>query len=376
MRQFICKVASRCNLDCDYCYVYHHVDQRWREQPERMSLGTATQLGERIKEHAQRHRLDGVDITLHGGEPLLLGLEYLEQWVEHVANAAEGIRLQFQMQTNGILFDEKALQFCLRWNLRVGLSMDGPRNANDLHRFNFAKQPSFDAVERAAKLLATGDGHRIWSGFLAVVDLHHDPIEVYDYFKSFKPHSIEFLLPLANYERRPPGKLLDFDATPYADWLLAVFRQWFTERPQTITIRRFRDIIALMAGADNSSEEWGLQPVDFAVVETNGSIEAVDTLKTAYPGANYLGLDIFRNSFDDMYTAPMVIERQKRWTTLCDRCRSCELVNVCGGGYFPHRYSTNKGFQNPSVYCSDLMKLIREIHDDVFATLNASRMDV
>src|SRR5664280_1556604 len=148
MRQFICKVASRCNLDCDYCYIYHHIDQTWRSQPQKMSLETACQLGKRICEHARKHHLAGVDVTLHGGEPLLVGVEYLEKWVEQVSAAASGVRIQYQMQTNGVLFDEKALNFCLKWNIRVGLSMDGPRRANDLHRFNFDKKSSFDLVER------------------------------------------------------------------------------------------------------------------------------------------------------------------------------------------------------------------------------------
>jgi uncharacterized protein len=37
-------------------------------------------------------------------------------------------------------------------------------------------------------------------------------------------------------------------------------------------------------------------------------------------------------------------------------------VDVCGGGYYPHRYSTANGFSNPSVYCPDLMKLIGHIN--------------
>jgi uncharacterized protein len=52
---------------------------------------------------------------------------------------------------------------------------------------------------------------------------------------------------------------------------------------------------------------------------------------------------------------------------LCEECRHCELVAVCGGGYYPHRFSVARGFQNPSIYCFDLTKLIEEIHRRVTA---------
>ncbi|MEU9838708.1 hypothetical protein AB0C69_05725, partial [Actinomadura sp. NPDC048032] len=32
-REFILKIHSRCNLACDYCYVYEMGDQSWRDQP-------------------------------------------------------------------------------------------------------------------------------------------------------------------------------------------------------------------------------------------------------------------------------------------------------------------------------------------------------
>ena len=47
-RQFILKVHSRCNLACDYCYVYTSPDQSWRRRPSRMSRDTATRAVERL----------------------------------------------------------------------------------------------------------------------------------------------------------------------------------------------------------------------------------------------------------------------------------------------------------------------------------------
>jgi uncharacterized protein len=35
---------------------------------------------------------------------------------------------------------------------------------------------------------------------------------------------------------------------------------------------------------------------------------------------------------------------------------------VCGGGLYSHRYRSDTGFMNPSVFCQDLSYLIRHIH--------------
>ena len=47
--------------------------------------------------------------------------------------------------------------------------------------------------------------------------------------------------------------------------------------------------------------------------------------------------------------------------TLCDQCKACEIVDVCGGGSYPHRYRPGAGFANPSAYCDDLKMLIQHI---------------
>ena len=39
---------------------------------------------------------------------------------------------------------------------------------------------------------------------------------------------------------------------------------------------------------------------------------------------------------------------------LCEKCRHCKFMTACGGGYLPHRFSKENGYNNPSVYCDDL----------------------
>ena len=369
MRSFICKVASRCDLKCNYCYVYEHADQSWRHQPARMSIEVAALLGQRIAAHADRHNLRSVDVVFHGGEPLIVGLQHLKDLCETIRRSAEPTEVQFRMQTNGVLFDEAALKLCLEQRITVGVSCDGPRSATDRHRLDHFGNSSFDRVCRGLDVLSSDSGRKIWGGFLTVIDLRNSPMETYRFLRSYEPKSIEFLLPLANHDLSPTGE--SSGTTPYADWLLEVFAGWYSERPQTTLIRRFRDVIGLMAGLNTSSEEWGLQPVDFAVVETNGDLQTVDTLKTAFDGANHIGLNLREHDFEDMLAHPAVRERQIGASSLCATCQRCPLVAVCGGGYYPHRYSRQDGFSNPSVYCADLQKLIRSIHHVVSDDLKA-----
>jgi len=38
-------------------------------------------------------------------------------------------------------------------------------------------------------------------------------------------------------------------------------------------------------------------------------------------------------------------------------------------GYLPHRYSKQNGFDNPSIYCNDLMKLITHIQNKLIEAI-------
>src|SRR5579862_1919683 len=80
-REFIVKVHSRCDLACDYCYMYEMADQSWRDQPRVMSPEMVELTAYRIGEHARAHGLNHITLIVHGGEPLLAGRERIKQLV-------------------------------------------------------------------------------------------------------------------------------------------------------------------------------------------------------------------------------------------------------------------------------------------------------
>lgn len=372
---FILKVASRCNLNCSYCFVYNLGDSRWQKQPPLMSPNTARQTLSRIREHCEAHRKKTVSIIFHGGEPLLGGLRHLQELTQIVDNVFEGssVTPNIGLQSNGLLFTPEIGDLLIQKRASIGISIDGPPEINDLFRVDHSGRPSTKKLEEKLDLLLSAPYRHIFSGFLCVINVSTDPLAVFRYLDSFSPPDIDFLLPYDNHDRRPPGKE-DFDATPYADWLIKIFDHWF-ERKLTTKVRIFDSFIRLILGAPSLVESIGLEPVDLIVVETNGDIEAVDSLKGTYEGATHLGLNVFDHDFEFASNHIEVQNRQKGAGVLCQKCQDCPVVHFCGGGYLPNRYSSTRGFDNPSVFCADLEKLIRHIHSKVSYAIRETRVN-
>jgi uncharacterized protein len=369
-REFIVKVHSRCDLSCDYCYMYEMADQSWRDQPRTMSLETAELTARRIGEHASAHGLRDVTLILHGGEPLLAGRDLISRLVTSTRRWADhGITVHVAVQTNGVGLSDSYLTLFEELGVRVGVSVDGYADAHDRHRRFASGRGSYPAVAAALRRLRRFPD--LYGGLLCTVDLRNDPVRTYRALADFGPPKIDFLLPHGTWLDPPPGRVPDAASTPYADWLAEVFDYWYP-KPQT-GIRLFEEIMHLLLGGASGSEIVGLAPAQMVVIETDGSIEQEDTLKVAYAGATATNLHVARDPLDAALLLPQIVARQIGPRALSARCRTCPVRAVCGGGLYSHRYREGTGFLNPSVYCPDLLALIGHIRDRLREDLTASR---
>lgn len=366
---FLWKIASRCNINCSYCYVYNSVDDGWRRQPRFMTEEVAVTAARRMVDHLVAHGQDSASIIFHGGEPLLGGVQRLQMLTSIIRDAftGSGVRPALGMQTNLLLLDERLADFLLEEGFSIGVSLDGPPHVNDVHRVDKRGAPTSGLLEQRLELLLSERYRSIFGGFLCVIDPTTNPEEITDYLLSYNPVGIDYLLPLDNHDRVPPGKE-DPEAAPYGRWLTRAYDRWI-ERPNTTRIRLFQSIINMICGGASLVESIGLRAVDLIVIESNGEIEAVDSLKTTFQGATHLGFHVDDHSFDEVARHFAVRSRQLGADALCTTCQRCSIVEVCGGGYLPHRYSTARGFDNPSVYCADLQLLIGHIHQSVSSAL-------
>lgn len=365
-RHLLLKIHSRCNLSCRYCYVYEHADQSWRRQPLVMSPKTIDLAARRLADHARTWQLSRVTVTFHGGEPLLAGVEVIEYAVAAFRQALPAdVTAGFTIQTNGILLSEAFLESFRRNEMLVGVSLDGGHEATDRERRYAHGGGSFDDAAAGLARLRQPRYRHLFSGLLCTVDLRNDPIDVYEGLLSFEPPRIDLLLPHGNWTTPPPGRDPTDERTPYADWLIAVFDRWYDAPRRETDIRLFSAIMSLLFGGPGGLETVGLEPIDFVIVETDGSIEQGDALKTTAEGMAATGMHVARNAFDEVLALPGIRARQIGLAALGDICRRCELVRFCGGGHYAHRYQAGTGFANPSVYCLDQQRLIRHIYQRV-----------
>jgi uncharacterized protein len=366
LSQFVLKMHSRCDLACDHCYVYEHADQSWRGRPAVVSDEVLELTAKRVAEHAHAHRLDTVHVVLHGGEPLLAGRHKLRLAAQHLSTALSGVcALDLRIHTNGVTLDEELCELFAEFDIKVGVSLDGDRAANDLHRRYRNGRSSHTRVLRAIDLLNRPRYRHLFAGLLCTVDLRNDPVTVYDALAELTPPRIDFLLPHATWDEPPPRPDDSASDTPYGDWLLRVHDRW-TAADRPMGVRVLDSVLRTLRGASSLTESLGLAPVELAVIETDGSLEQADSLKTAYDGAPGTGLNVTADSLDEMAVHPGIQARQQGLDGLCETCRECPVVRSCGGGLYAHRYNSaggTGGFMNPSVYCADLKQLITGIRD-------------
>ncbi|PJN04410.1 FxsB family radical SAM/SPASM domain protein [Streptomyces sp. CB01201] len=362
LSQFVLKVHSRCDLACDHCYVYEHADTSWRGKPRAVSEEILAQVANRIAEHARHHRLPTVHVVLHGGEPLLAGPGRLRRAAEELQRALDGVSaLDLRMHTNGVLLDETFCELFLELGIKVGVSLDGDKVSNDRHRRYADGRSSHAKVIRAVELLNRPRYRRLFAGLLCTIDVENDPVAVYDALVELSPPRIDFLLPHATWDTPPPRP--GGAATPYADWLDAIYGRWDAAgRP--VPVRIFDSVLRTLRGESSLTESLGLAPADLVVIETDGTFEQADSLKTSYDGAPATGMDVFTHSLDDVLQHPGMLARQQGVERLCEQCRDCPVVQSCGGGLYAHRYrSGGSEFDNPSVFCPDLFALVTSVRD-------------
>ncbi|MBR3074341.1 MAG: anaerobic sulfatase maturase [Bacteroidales bacterium] len=357
--------GSLCNLDCSYCYYLDKSGIYGGREP-RMSMGDLERF---VRSYIEACDVPEVTFNWHGGEPLVLGLEFYRKAVEF-QNQYKGDKIIHNtLQTNATLLTDEWAHFFAEQRFLLGVSVDGPSEVHDRYRKDRGGMPSLERVVCGIrKLHSAGAEYNLMATINSASEGRG--LQVYQFLKGLGSAFIQFS-PVVEHVVWPmrdgkPDKhsrphivdpsedgavLAPWSVSPvgFGRFLCDIFDYWVKHDVGRVFVNYFDCTLAnwcgVMPGTCSFAETCGGN----AVVEHNGDVYSCDHF--VYP--KYLIGNIYRDSLREMMKSPAQLRFgiDKR-NALPRKCLRCEFWTLCHGGCPKHRFnSTDNGQTGLNALC-------------------------
>ncbi|MCX7917665.1 MAG: anaerobic sulfatase maturase [bacterium] len=331
-----------CNLDCSYCF-YKKTKSIYPDV-KIMDLNTLEFFIKKFMEYSE-----GKDIYFcwQGGEPLIAGIDFYYSVVEFQKKYGKsGQKVGNTIQTNGLLIDEKWIEFFLKYNVFVGVSLDGPEEIHNFYREYKDGRKTFKKVMENINLLKRSN---VQFNILSTIgeETGKFPDRI---FKFFIKKGFEFLQFIPAIDRKN-NKISKFSITSktYSNFLCRIFDLWWNEGMQ-VSIRFFDNILEVLVGFEPSSCTMKKRCGEYLVVEHNGDIYPCDF----FVMSEFKLGNIFKDEIDKIY------EKLKKFGEIKeiqpDECKNCEWNFLCNNGCLWHRYVKNGDLKGTDYFCQGYKK--------------------
>jgi uncharacterized protein len=359
--------GSLCNLDCNYCYYLDKADIYGGREP-RM---TEEMLEEVVREYIAANDVPEVTFNWHGGEPLVLGIDFYKKAIEFEQKYAGGKIIHNTIQTNGTLLNREWTSLFRKHNFLVGISIDGPQDIHDRYRKDKGRNPTFDKVIRGIGLLYSAG---VEFNTMSTVNKASEGrgLEVYQFLKSIGSHYMQFM-PVLEHVKYPLDKngkpfkgARPFIVDPHesgaqiAPWSVSdvgfgkfmcdIFDYWVRNDVGRYYVNQFDATLANWYGVQPGTCVYAETCGGNSVIEHNGDLYPCDHF--VYP--KYLLGNITEKSISDMMKSDLQVKFgiDKR-NSLPSKCRRCEWLFTCHGECPKHRFnSTEAGETGLNALCT------------------------
>lgn len=317
--------SSLCNLQCRYCF-YGDVSRR-REQPSFGVMGREAMT--RMLENIRRDLTPGDSVTFgfQGGEPTLAGLPFFRDFAAQVRDWDGGIRVNWSLQTNGVLLDEDWCGFLAENRFLVGLSLDLPPEQHDSARVDDQGRGTFRLAAAAMERLKA---HRIDFNILCTLTsaAARHPEKVWKQLRALGVEYVQFTPCLDGLDEA--GSKYALRPERFASFYRRLFRLWEADfrAGRYVSVKLFDDIVNLLAyGLPTACGMDGVCRPQL-VVEADGSVYPCDFYcLDAWQAGN-----LAKSSLREVYSSPQFPRFAQRPRETPALCESCPYGGFCGGG--------------------------------------------
>ena len=360
--------GSACNLDCHYCYYLDKAVQYGGKQ----AVMSDQMLETYVKQYIESNDVPQVTFCWHGGEPLLLGVDFYRRAMEFQKKYADGKQIDNTLQTNATLINEEWCLFFAEHNFLIGVSIDGPKDIHDNFRLTKSNKPTFDTVMAAISMMKA---HKVEFNTLSVVNKLSEGrgAEIYRFFKTLGSKYMQFL-PAVEHVIDKEGFHRPFIVSPgtegaylaewsvsakgYGQFLIDIFDQWVIADVGQYFVQMFDASLAQWCGVQPGVCSMGETCGDALVVEHNGDVYSCDHF--VYPEFK-LG-NINETPLINIYKSRKREEfgLNKR-NTLPAECLKCKYYFACRGECPKHRFDVAADGMHRNNLCEGLKLYFKHV---------------
>ena len=366
---FLIKPASSlCNLRCRYCFYEDEAERRAVKSMGVMTEETADRL--LAAAFAEAEPGASVSFAFQGGEPTLAGLPFFRRFTAEARRLCpKNVRMEFSIQTNGVLLDAEWAAFFRDEDWLVGLSIDGTKDLHDLYRVDTQGKGSWSRVTRSLQLLQS---RSVRVNALCVVtnQCAKHPDLVYGKLKKLGLRFMQFIPCLDPLEEARGQRPFSLQPEIYGRFLCRCFDLWYQDwkRGDYCSVRLFEDYVHLLLGdAPGTCATCG-HCGSYFVVEGDGSVYPCDFYVLDRWKLGALGEQTLSEMDGGAVRAEFLAWGREKPA----ECAACRWQRLCNGGCKRDWVTQADGAHNS--YCAAFRTLFAHAERTLLEIAQAERM--
>ncbi len=318
--------SGNCNLRCKYCFYHSLAENRAVPSYGVMQPGTL----EAVVRNALEYADEVCTFAFQGGEPTLAGLDFFQQLIGfvHLYNTKK-VKVNYALQTNGLLIDEPWAEFLHRHRFLVGISLDGTKEIHDLMRLDIHGKGTYQRVLKTTVLF---DRYGVDYNILCVINTYiaRSIRKVYGAFKKHGFRYLQFIPCLDPLGEAPGGYEHSLTPERYAMCLKNLFDLWYQDliKGERVSIRYFENLVGMLMGYPPESCGMSGECQTAFVIEGDGGVYPCDF----YVFDEWHMGNVSDSSFFELKKS----EASCRFTRLSQyvdpKCGKCKWFKLCRGG--------------------------------------------
>lgn len=328
-----------CNFRCRYCFIQKSTN--WmNKQISKKAIDYFFDIS-----HPEKR-----EVILYGGEPLL-NWDVCKSVIEY--SKAKDSQTDVRVVTNGSLLNEEVSNFLVKFGAKASVSIDGPREVNDLMRKDLKDRGTFEKAMKGYELLKKSG---VDCGISCTVSTHNTNIlpEITEWIATeLQPTSLGFNIPIVS-----KNSILHVDPNFLAEKLIKCF-----EICKTYGIyedRVGRKVINWVKKEIYPSDCAGIGCQ--IVITPDGKIG---------PCHAFTGMKKYFSEKWDVEKDENFKEFANRYPFNMEECYNCETLGICGGGC-PYRAYLNHDniWSLDEDHCTFAKRLLNQMVWEVYEKTN------